>query len=237
MDSLTVTEPTLPDDEGGETACWAHLVCPECGMLTADGDHPLCQPEVWIVCDVAERASCFTRSRGGANAQSGPSTRRMASASRNTTTQPSAWTDLRDMGCDIARGLPIPGRVDAGRTARMRFSSRTERKVHAACAIRLSRRILMVRASACGGTGSRCREWRRVWLSARLQSGRAPLWSSPCRPGDRLRDRSTSPARRIPISGPLRHLASRCRRRRCRRRHRHRRSRAKPRSPPSRPRP
>ncbi len=29
-------------DEGGEPACWAQLVCPDCGMLVSDGEHPGC---------------------------------------------------------------------------------------------------------------------------------------------------------------------------------------------------
>jgi hypothetical protein len=28
--------------EGGETACWAHLVCPECGAMTTEGHRPSC---------------------------------------------------------------------------------------------------------------------------------------------------------------------------------------------------
>jgi uncharacterized protein YeaO (DUF488 family) len=27
---------------GGEAACWAHLVCPECGAMTAEGHRPDC---------------------------------------------------------------------------------------------------------------------------------------------------------------------------------------------------
>lgn len=28
--------------EGGEPACWAHLVCPECGAITSEGHRPEC---------------------------------------------------------------------------------------------------------------------------------------------------------------------------------------------------
>ncbi|GAA4778677.1 hypothetical protein GCM10023200_09630 [Actinomycetospora chlora] len=36
----TVTSPAeLPDDAGGDPACWMHRVCPECGRL-ADEDPP-----------------------------------------------------------------------------------------------------------------------------------------------------------------------------------------------------
>lgn len=29
-----------PQDEGGDAACWAHLVCPECGAVTeGSGTH------------------------------------------------------------------------------------------------------------------------------------------------------------------------------------------------------
>ena len=28
--------------QGGDAACWAHLVCPECGAVTTEGHHPGC---------------------------------------------------------------------------------------------------------------------------------------------------------------------------------------------------
>ena len=30
-------------DEGGEAACWAHLVCPDCGAVTSEGHRPDCR--------------------------------------------------------------------------------------------------------------------------------------------------------------------------------------------------
>jgi hypothetical protein len=30
------------DDEGGEAACWAHLVCPDCGAIEAEGHRAGC---------------------------------------------------------------------------------------------------------------------------------------------------------------------------------------------------
>jgi hypothetical protein len=29
-------------DEGGDSACWAHLICPECGAIETDGHRPGC---------------------------------------------------------------------------------------------------------------------------------------------------------------------------------------------------
>ena len=35
-------DPPDEADEGGEAACWAHLVCPDCGAMTAEGHRPEC---------------------------------------------------------------------------------------------------------------------------------------------------------------------------------------------------
>ena len=32
-----------PEQTGGEAACFAHLVCPECGAVTTEGHRPGCQ--------------------------------------------------------------------------------------------------------------------------------------------------------------------------------------------------
>lgn len=30
------------EERGGEAACWAHLVCPECGAMESEGHRPGC---------------------------------------------------------------------------------------------------------------------------------------------------------------------------------------------------
>jgi uncharacterized protein YeaO (DUF488 family) len=35
-------EAAIPENEGGEAACFAHLVCPECGVVTTEGHRPGC---------------------------------------------------------------------------------------------------------------------------------------------------------------------------------------------------
>jgi hypothetical protein len=32
-------------DHGGDSACWAHLVCPDCGAISSDGHHQGCEFE------------------------------------------------------------------------------------------------------------------------------------------------------------------------------------------------
>jgi uncharacterized protein YeaO (DUF488 family) len=42
-------QPAEPEETGGEVACFAHLVCPECGAVTTEGHRP--------GCDLAGKAS------------------------------------------------------------------------------------------------------------------------------------------------------------------------------------
>jgi uncharacterized protein YeaO (DUF488 family) len=30
------------EDDGGDAACWAHLVCPQCGAIETEGHRPVC---------------------------------------------------------------------------------------------------------------------------------------------------------------------------------------------------
>jgi hypothetical protein len=32
----------VPEERGGEAACWAHLVCPDCGSIESEGHRPSC---------------------------------------------------------------------------------------------------------------------------------------------------------------------------------------------------
>jgi hypothetical protein len=35
--------PAVEAAEGGDSACWAHLVCPECGAMSREGHRPGCE--------------------------------------------------------------------------------------------------------------------------------------------------------------------------------------------------
>jgi hypothetical protein len=37
-----MSETTEPE-EGGDSVCWAHLVCPDCGAITSEGHRAGCQ--------------------------------------------------------------------------------------------------------------------------------------------------------------------------------------------------
>jgi hypothetical protein len=41
-DAPDTTPPRAPEPEGGESACFAHLVCEECGALEHEGHHDGC---------------------------------------------------------------------------------------------------------------------------------------------------------------------------------------------------
>jgi hypothetical protein len=43
-DAETADQPASSGPEGGEAACWAHLVCPECGAMTSEGHRDGCVP-------------------------------------------------------------------------------------------------------------------------------------------------------------------------------------------------
>jgi hypothetical protein len=50
MNRGNVAEDRIGDDEGGESACFAHLICTECGVVPVDSDHvPGC---TWFDTDV-----------------------------------------------------------------------------------------------------------------------------------------------------------------------------------------
>ena len=36
--------PDMDDDEGGDPACWMHLVCPSCGLMTEEDPPPTVCP-------------------------------------------------------------------------------------------------------------------------------------------------------------------------------------------------
>jgi hypothetical protein len=56
---LEVTRETTDLDEGGDSACWAHLVCPECGVLESDGHHAGCTANA-LVAEHVERPAAPT---------------------------------------------------------------------------------------------------------------------------------------------------------------------------------
>jgi len=39
---VSVTGRATEHDEGGEPACWAHLVCPDCGAMESEGHSADC---------------------------------------------------------------------------------------------------------------------------------------------------------------------------------------------------
>jgi len=41
-DDETVRVRPVPDDEGGDPACWLNRVCPECGRFSEDGQATRC---------------------------------------------------------------------------------------------------------------------------------------------------------------------------------------------------
>ena len=41
-EEAAMSETTEPE-EGGDSVCWAHLVCPDCGAITSEGHRAGCQ--------------------------------------------------------------------------------------------------------------------------------------------------------------------------------------------------
>jgi hypothetical protein len=39
---IPLVNPLSEDEEGGDPVCWAHLVCDECGAITAEGHRASC---------------------------------------------------------------------------------------------------------------------------------------------------------------------------------------------------